>query len=63
MSLPPFTPRGRYNVWTPEQVREYGRQCWNAAIDFALQAIVEEGHPVGQLERAKIPASTVSQEP
>jgi hypothetical protein len=76
MSLPPFTPRGRYNVWTPEQVREYGRQCWNAAIDAAVELFTYkasnghryisfiDGAPLDdEVEELKIPASTVSQEP
>jgi hypothetical protein len=80
MSLPPLPKFDLFSEGVPiydkQTTAEYGRQCWNAAIDAAVELFTYkasnghryisfiDGAPLDdEVEELKIPASTVSQEP
>jgi hypothetical protein len=54
MSLPPLPEPDDELTYFEHNMTAYGRACWNAAIDLALEEIVKDGHPYGTLERAKL---------
>jgi hypothetical protein len=68
MSLPPV-PNFKF-MWYPhekEEIAEYGRQCWNAAIAEAITKVDPYYHESDALVYAlislKLDSNTVSQEP
>ena len=68
MSLPPLfvcEPHIEDDLcyYETDEVLEYGRQCWNAAIEAVADLYGEYSNDTRDMRKLKIPASTVSQEP